>query len=57
MTQADELLTPKETAAFLKVHERTVRRWIKDGKVPCVRIGVFGTRLCCRFTSVVPQCW
>ena len=39
MTQADELLTPKETAAFLKVHERTVRRWIKNGKVPCVRIG------------------
>ena len=39
MTQADELLTPRETAAFLKVHERTVRRWIKNGKIPCVRIG------------------
>ena len=39
MTQADELLTPKETAAFLKVHERTVRRWIKNGKIPCVRVG------------------
>ena len=35
----DELLSIKETAQRMKVHERTVRRWIRDGKLSVVRIG------------------
>ena len=35
----DELLTLKEAARFLKVHERTVRRWVTIGQLRAVRIG------------------
>jgi excisionase family DNA binding protein len=31
--------TPKEAAALLKVSERTVRRWIEEGKLPAWRFG------------------
>ncbi len=35
----DELLTLKEAARYLKVHERTVRRWVTSGQLSAVRIG------------------
>lgn len=35
----DELLSITETARRMTVHERTVRRWIRDGKLSVVRIG------------------
>lgn len=31
--------TPKEVATWLKVSERTVRRWIEEGKLPARRFG------------------
>jgi excisionase family DNA binding protein len=33
-----ELLTPKEVAARLRVTVRTVRRWIRSGALPAVKI-------------------
>lgn len=44
MTQAPEkpppsLLTTKEFAAIVRVHEVTVKRWAARGEVRCVRIG------------------
>ena len=32
-------LTIKEIAAMLKVHEGTVRRWIRNGKLASVKVG------------------
>ena len=28
----------KEVAELLKVSEKTIYRWVKDGKIPCYRI-------------------
>jgi excisionase family DNA binding protein len=39
MTETIALYTPKETAALLKISERTVRRWIAEGKLPARRYG------------------
>lgn len=43
MTQATEkppvLLTIKEFAAIVRVHEDTAKRWAARGEVRCVRIG------------------
>ncbi len=36
---ATEYITPAEAAGLLKVHERTVRRWIGQGRVPAMRVG------------------
>ena len=30
--------TIKETAAIFRVHERTIRNWIRDGKIRAVRV-------------------
>lgn len=30
--------TIKETAAIFRVHERTIRNWIRDGKIRAVKI-------------------
>lgn len=35
-------LTLPQAAAYLGVHEKTVRRWIKDGRIAAVRVGVAG---------------
>ena len=37
-----ELLTVKEAAADLRVHPETLRRWIREGSVPCQRVGPHG---------------
>jgi excisionase family DNA binding protein len=34
----DELLTVAQVAHELRVHRRTVYRWIAEGKLPAVRI-------------------
>jgi excisionase family DNA binding protein len=34
-----EYLTPAEVAKKLRIHERTVRRLLVDGKLPGVRVG------------------
>ena len=33
-----EMLTIKELAEKLRVHERTVRRWIKKGKIRVIKV-------------------
>jgi len=35
----ERLLTTREVADFLGVHEKTVRRWQRAGGLPCVRQG------------------
>jgi len=35
----EELLTIDETALYLRVSESTVRRMVKDGRIPATRIG------------------
>jgi excisionase family DNA binding protein len=37
--QAIRLYTPREAAAILKVHERTVLRWVESGRLPGRRVG------------------
>lgn len=39
--------SPEEFAARHKVHRATVDRWIKDGKLPAVKVG--------HFTRIFPQ--
>ena len=34
-----EFITPKEAAQILRVHERTVRRWIREGRLHARRFG------------------
>lgn len=49
-TDETDLLTPKETAEFLKISLPTLWRWQKKGKVKCYGIAEVDT------TSVV-SCW
>lgn len=35
----DDLLTPKEVAAILRVNEATVRYWLRTGKLEGLNIG------------------
>lgn len=39
MAEPDELLTVAEVAAELKLHEETIRRWIRDGKLRAIHLG------------------
>lgn len=39
MADAPDLQTVAEVAEQLKVHEKTLRRWIAEGRIPVVRIG------------------
>ena len=34
-----ELCTVREAAGFMRVDEKTIRRWTSDGRLPCVRVG------------------
>lgn len=35
----DELLTPKEAAAFIKIDIKTLRKWTKENIIPSHQIG------------------
>lgn len=39
MTDTDQLLTTKEAAMYLRVHEQTLYAWRRDGKIPAERLG------------------
>jgi len=39
MQDENEMLTADEVASRMKVHIRTVRKWVKDGKISIVEIG------------------
>lgn len=39
-----ELLTIREVAGFLGVHQQTLRRWDVEGKLKSIRVGQFGHR-------------
>jgi excisionase family DNA binding protein len=43
--ERDELLTINEAAAVLRVHHRTIRRFIAEGKLPGYHIGIRAVRL------------
>lgn len=47
---AEPLWTIREVAAYLHVHEKTVARWLRSGRLPCVRIGLGA--LSCRWAEV-----
>lgn len=34
-----QVYTTRETANLLRITDRTVRQWIKDGKLPAVKVG------------------
>jgi excisionase family DNA binding protein len=35
----DEWLTVKDVAAYLRVTEETVRRWVREGELPALALG------------------
>lgn len=35
----DTLLTIKQVAEILQVHEQTVRDYVREGVLPCIRLG------------------
>jgi excisionase family DNA binding protein len=35
----DKLLTIKQVSEILQVHEQTVRDYIREGVLPCIRLG------------------
>jgi excisionase family DNA binding protein len=39
-----ELLTVEEAAAILKVRPSTLRHWVREGNVQCIRLGPRATR-------------
>lgn len=39
MVDGDELLTVQDIAKALKVHEETVRKWVRSGELPAFLLG------------------
>ena len=40
MSRLEEtMLTLREVAEYLRVSEKTVRRWVAQRRIPCVRLG------------------
>ena len=35
----ETLLTLRDVARYLQVSEKTVRRWVAQGRLPCLRLG------------------
>jgi excisionase family DNA binding protein len=45
MNQADDdLITIDEAAEMLGLSKVTLRRWTRDGRLPCIRVGPRGDR-------------
>lgn len=42
MADNEALLTAKQAAAYLGIHEDTLRKWAKDGSLACGRVGQRG---------------
>jgi excisionase family DNA binding protein len=40
----DDLITIEEAAELLGLSKVTLRRWTRDGRLPCIRIGSRGDR-------------
>jgi len=40
----EEMLTVEQAAAILKVKPATVREWVRQGRVPCYKLGPRATR-------------
>ena len=38
MTSGDDLLVVKEVAAIFRVSDQTVRRWVREKKIPYLRV-------------------
>ena len=36
---SQQLLTVREVAEWLRVHEKTIYEWSEKGKLPCFRVG------------------
>ena len=43
-TTAGAYLTVEEAAAYLSVRPSTVRAWVREGRMPCFRLGPRATR-------------
>ena len=39
MEELDDILTPKEIAEYMKVKDRTVRKWINEARLEAAKIG------------------
>jgi excisionase family DNA binding protein len=39
LTSCEQLLTLREVARYLRVNERTVRRWVVREGLPCIHLG------------------
>jgi len=37
--QTREILTPREAAEYLSIHVRTIYRLVKNGEIPCRKVG------------------
>ncbi len=35
-------LTLRQAAVYLNVHDETIRRWIKGGRLPAIKVGIAG---------------
>jgi excisionase family DNA binding protein len=49
---ADQIMTVKEVAAYLKVNDRTIHRMAMSGKIPAFRVGASW-----RFKSCEVDAW
>jgi excisionase family DNA binding protein len=42
MADNEALLTVKEAATYLRIHEDSLRKWVREGKLTCGRVGLRG---------------
>lgn len=48
--ERDEILTYREAARLLRVSARTLERWTREGRIPCIRLPARGTWSGVRFS-------
>ena len=49
MGNIPELMTPSEVAEALKVNDETIHRWVREGRLPAIRLPGGGDRGLKRF--------